>query len=289
MGPTKGDTPTENGSDRTDETAKLELPKLSLPRFGRRRKNRDETPVEVEDPPEAVTAREPEPDVAPEASATARLTPSAPLAAEPEPAPEPEPTPAREPVAASPAVVAEEPARPADLYQGTDEPALAPTPFDEPAEDEDELGAEPEPEAEREPFRLPPLPGRLAALITGLVVGAFGSMLTYVSLKGCNALRGTETCGGTGLLVLVVILVLMVLLGSAILAAWSITEPRSTSFLAVGVLCVIVLLTLMQQLFSPWMFLIVPLISAGGYVLSHWVTTAFIEPEPEDGPQHDVR
>ncbi len=27
----------------------------------------------------------------------------------------------------------------------------------------------------------------------------------------------------------------------------------------------------------------------GGYVLSHWVTTAFIEPEPEDGPQHDVR
>ncbi len=45
----------------------------------------------------------------------------------------------------------------------------------------------------------------------------------------------------------------------------------------------------MQQLFSPWMFLIVPLISAGGYVLSHWVTTAFIEPEPEDGPQHDVR
>jgi hypothetical protein len=142
---------------------------------------------------------------------------------------------------------------------------------------------------EREPFRLPALPGRLAAALTGLIVGAFGAMLTYVSLQGCNALRGTETCGGTGLLLLVIILVLMVLLGAVLLAAWQITDARSTSFLAVGVLCVIVMLTLMQQLYSPWMFLIVPILSAGAFVLSHWVTTAFIEPTPEDGPEHDVR
>jgi hypothetical protein len=173
-----------------------------------------------------------------------------------------------------------EPGPPADLYG---EPAAA-EPVDEPVEEPDE-----EPVAEREPFRLPTIPGRLAAAITGLLVGAFGAMLTYLSLKGCDALRGTETCGGTGVLLLVVILVLMVLLGGVVLAAWQITDPRSTSFLAVGVLAVLVMLTLMQQLFSPWMFLIVPILSALAYVLSHWVTTAFIEPKPEDGPQHDVR
>ncbi len=161
----------------------------------------------------------------------------------------------------------------------------SPLPSNEPVEEEPEA----EPEVEREPFRLPAIPGRLAAAITGLLVGAFGAMLTYLSLKGCDALRGTETCGGTGLLLLVVILVLMVLLGAVLLAAWQITDPRSTSFLAVGVLAVLVMLTLMQQLFSPWMFLIVPIISALSYVLSHWVTTAFIEQKPEDGPQHDVR
>ena len=93
---------------------------------------------------------------------------------------------------------------------------------------------EEEPEAEREPFRLPALPGRLAAALTGVIVGVFGAMLTYVSLQGCNALRGTETCGGTGLLILVVILVLMVLLGGVLLAAWQISDARSTSFLGRG-------------------------------------------------------
>ena len=133
------------------------------------------------------------------------------------------------------------------------------------------------------------MPGQVAALVTGLVVGVFGAMLTYLSLNGCDAIKGTQSCGGTGLLLLAGILVLMVLLGGVLLAAWGITDPRSTSFLAVGILCVIVLLTLIQQLFSPWMFLAVPFLSALSYSLSQWVTTTFVEPTPEKGPEHDVR
>ena len=285
-----GETPTEESSERSDKTAKLELPKLGLPRFGRRRRNRDATPVEEPaPPPERLAATEPEP--------AARVEPEPLPATEPSPMPEVAPEPAPEPAAQ----VEPEPlpaTEPSPLPEVAPEPAPDPVAQAEPEEPvgppvAEPLADEPEPaedaETEREPFRLPALPGRLAAAITGLVVGAFGAMLTYLSLKGCDALRGTETCGGTGLLVLVVILVLMVLLGAALLAAWEISDPRSTSFLAVGVLSVIVMLTLMQQLYSPWMFLIVPLISAAAYVLSHWVTTAFIEQKPEDGPQHDVR
>jgi hypothetical protein len=172
------------------------------------------------------------------------------------------------------------------------EPAQDPAPKAElEPEPEPEREAQPgaEPKASRPPSSLPTLPGWIAALVTGLVVGVFGTLLTYVSLHGCDALKGTESCGGTGLFLLVIILVLMVLLGGVVLAVFKLPEPRSTSFLAVGVLAVVVLLTLVEQLFSAWMFLVVPVIGAASYVLSHWVTTTFIEPRPEKGPEHDVR
>jgi hypothetical protein len=136
---------------------------------------------------------------------------------------------------------------------------------------------------------LPTLPASLAALLGGLVVGAFGAGLTWVSLAGCDAIRGTESCGGPGVLVIFVILVLMVLLGGLLLALLHLDDARATSFLAVGVLFVVVLLTPQDALFSPWMFLVIPLTSAAAFVLAHWVTATFVEAQPEKGPTHDVR
>jgi hypothetical protein len=235
------DPPTEDEQDRSDDTAKLELPSLSLPRLRRRKRARPEEPP-PEDTEDTALLRQPEPTPVP--------------AAEPESAPVPEPR-----------------------------PVAAPEDAAEPEEPED--AGEP---AAREPFRLPPLPGRAAAVATGLLVGVAGALLTYLSLRGCEAVRGTESCGGGGgLLLLVVILVLMVFLGGFVLSLWDVGDARATSFLAVGVLCVTVMLTLMQQLFSPWMFLVLPVLSMLAYLLAHWVTTAFIEPTPEKGPQHDVR
>ena len=136
---------------------------------------------------------------------------------------------------------------------------------------------------------LPTLPAPLAALLGGLVVGAFGAGLTWVSLTGCDAIRGTESCGGAGVLVIFAILVLMVLLGGLVLAMLHLNDAKATSFLAVGVLFVVVLLTPQDALFSAWMFLVVPLVSAAAFVLAHWVTATFVEPQPEKGPAHDVR
>jgi hypothetical protein len=135
---------------------------------------------------------------------------------------------------------------------------------------------------------LPALPGRVAAMLTGLIVGLAGTGVTYLSLRGCEAVKGTESCGGTGLFALVAILLLMVLVGGILLKLWGLSEPNGTSFLAVGVLCVIVLVTLTDELFSAWMFLVVPLLGAAAYALAHWVTTRFVEPV-ERGPSHDVR
>ena len=178
------------------------------------------------------------------------------------------------------------------------------------------IESETEEPANKTPFTLPALPGRLAAALTGLVAGVFGAMLTYLSLQGCNAVSGTQSCGGTGVLLLVIILVLMTLLGGAILKAGQVTDAQSTSLLAVGVLCVIVLVTLdagtvlavdVPGRADPRRRRLRALALGHHHVhradprgraptttyaelrLSHWVTTTFIEPTPEDGPDHDVR
>jgi hypothetical protein len=135
----------------------------------------------------------------------------------------------------------------------------------------------------------PLLPAPLAALATGLLVGLVGTALTWVSLRGCESVRGTDSCGGgPGFGLLVLIVVVMVLLGAALLRLLGLSEAGGTSFLAIGLLCVVVLVTLMEELFSVWMFLAVPLISAATYALGHWITTRFVE-STDPGPGPDVR
>jgi hypothetical protein len=162
-------------------------------------------------------------------------------------------------------------------------PALAP-----------EAKPEPEPAAAAhrssgDGFSLPAVPGRLVAVFTGLVVGATGTLLTFLAMAGCERARGTSTCGGPGYFLLFAIVLLMVLVGTLLLKAWRVSDPGSTSFLAVGLVAVVVLLTLTEVIFSAWMFVIVPVVGAASYALAHWVTTRFAD-EPRERPSvHDVR
>jgi hypothetical protein len=178
---------------------------------------------------------------------------------------------------------------PVDPVETRPEPVQATSPGAPLVRSRPRSGPEPRAARTRTMPALPTPSGRLAAAVTGLVVGAVGAALTYLSLRGCEAAKGTESCGGTGVPLLLVILALMVLVGSAVLGAWGVAEARSTSVLGVGVLCVILLVALIEDLFSGWMFLVVPILAALSYAVAHWVTTALVEPQPDPGPQHDVR
>ena len=270
------DTPPEDGAARSDDTAKLELPSLNP--FKRRRPRRAAEPAEAVDAPEhdrrgadSLPVVEPEPERSP--APIAEPTPDLELTAPP--APDTQET--------RPAVPVPTPAGADDTHAERPSGATADGPTDEPV-------AEPGQRRAARPRRsLPTLPAPLAAVLGGLVVGAFGAGLTWVSLTGCDALRGTQSCGGVGLLLILVILVLMVLFGGLVLALLRLRDARATSFLAVGVLFVVVLLTPQGALFSPWMFLVVPAVSGVAFLLAHWVTATFVEPQPEKGPAHDVR
>ncbi|QWZ07476.1 hypothetical protein KRR39_18835 [Nocardioides panacis] len=272
------DAPTDDGDERSSDTSKLELPSLKLPGFGRRRaRSRSTTGDEVQ-PRDGGPAAPAQPVAPPVAQPLTR--PVTPPVAPAERAAEPAET--------APFVVrAPEPAQPSAEPDESwlEDTAVAP---------EHGAGPGPAPEApghrtaRRRP-RLPPPAGGVAALVTGALVGLAGALLTYLSLRGCEAVRGTESCGGPGLLLLVVILGLMVLLGSVVLAALRVSEPRGTSLLAVGVLAVVVLLVPQEALFSAWTFLAVPVMGAAAYALARWVTHLHVETPPERGPAHDVR
>lgn len=152
-----------------------------------------------------------------------------------------------------------------------DEPVGRPT--EEPARD---------PAAERRfrdgtAMQLPVIDPRIAAVLTGAVVGLVGVVLAFLAGRGCEAVRGVGSCGGIGLFALLLIVAIEVLIGAALLKAWRLYDPVSTSFLGSGLMVVFALLFLLRSLDSVWMVLVIPAVTAITFLISWWVTTSFIE------------
>ena len=134
------------------------------------------------------------------------------------------------------------------------------------------------PKPPRPPREGPLLPGRIAAAAAGALAGALIVGLTTASFELCGQIQGTNSCGNPGILLLVGILALAVVLGTVVLRLGQVPEPGSTSFLAVGLTSVVALLFLVDALFEWWMVIVIPLVSAATFLLSHWVTATFVEP-----------
>jgi hypothetical protein len=131
---------------------------------------------------------------------------------------------------------------------------------------------------------LPRVKPLYAAIITGALSGLAAVLLAVGASRGCEAVRDTSSCGGAGgLFALIAILALEVAIGATLLKAWQIADPASTSFLGVGIVATIAMLVFLDQLDSPWMLLVIPLLTAIAFALSWWVTVSFIdEDEPAD-------
>jgi hypothetical protein len=121
------------------------------------------------------------------------------------------------------------------------------------------------------------IPPRIAALVTGALVGLAGVVLTDLFGRGCEAVRGVGSCGGLGVVALLAILAIEVVLGAALLKAWRLSDPVSTSFLGVGLAAMLVLLFLLGSLESVWMLLVLPVLTAVTFLVSWWVTVSFVE------------
>lgn len=129
--------------------------------------------------------------------------------------------------------------------------------------------------------RLPEIKPVYAALITGALAGLSAVLLTIGAARGCESVRDTSSCGGgVGLLAVVAILAIEVLIGANLLKAWQISDPFSTSFLGVGVVATIAMLTFLSHIDSPWMLLVIPLSTAAAFAGSWWITVRFVDEHP---------
>lgn len=117
-----------------------------------------------------------------------------------------------------------------------------------------------------------PPAGRLAAWIAGLAVGVVLVAGTVGGVQLCGLVRGTTTCGGGGLLPLLVIAALGVALGSLILARAGASYSLATSALSVGVVAVVAMLALDDLLFDPEGALVVLAVTVLAFPACHWVT-----------------
>ena len=147
---------------------------------------------------------------------------------------------------------------------------------------EDEVPARRREKKERAPLVLPRINPRVAALVTGVIVGLVGVLLSFGASQGCEAVRGVGSCGGTGLFALLAVLVIEILLGAYLLKAWRMPDPTSTSFLGVGLVAVIALLFFLSSLDSVWMLVVIPVLTAITFLISCWVTETFVEQGADD-------
>jgi hypothetical protein len=134
-----------------------------------------------------------------------------------------------------------------------------------------------EPRTPRE-LRFPDLPPLPAVLGVGLVVGLAAVLLTYGSLRLCDAATGTASCGGgPGLLMLLAIVITLTYLGGWLLRGFGIDDAGSTSFLAVGLVTLVAMLFLVDSLDERSGAVAVPVVTVLAYALSWRVTAALVD------------
>lgn len=123
----------------------------------------------------------------------------------------------------------------------------------------------------RRPLRRPALPAPVVAAATGLLVGVATVGMVGLGEVGCNALRGTPSCGGPGLLMLVATVVLAVVAGRFLLAFGEVPDAATVSFLAVALVLIVVLLFFVDLTFSPWIWLVLPVLGAVSFPVAAYV------------------
>jgi CDP-diglyceride synthetase len=111
----------------------------------------------------------------------------------------------------------------------------------------------------------------VVAAASGLVVGIAMVGMVALGTVGCDAVRGTPSCGGPGLLILIATVALAVLGGCFLLRFGQVRDSGTVSFLAVMCVASVVLLFLIDLTYSPWIWLILPVISAAAFPVAAYV------------------
>lgn len=105
-------------------------------------------------------------------------------------------------------------------------------------------------------------PAAVAAAAAGALSGLAAIAMVWLGERGCDALEGRPSCGGIGFLMLVAIIVVVFLLGLYLLRIFEVANAGLVAFFGVTLPLMIILIFLMDVVFSAWMVATLPLVGA---------------------------
>ena len=118
-----------------------------------------------------------------------------------------------------------------------------------------------------------PIPAVAAA--AGLLVGFTSAALVRLGMAGCDAWRGSPSCGGgLGFGMLATVVLVSWIVGRLLLGFAGVEDSWMVSFLGVGLAMIVVLLFLVDDTFSAWMWLVIPALTAATFAGSVWLVRA---------------
>ena len=114
-----------------------------------------------------------------------------------------------------------------------------------------------------------------AAAAAGLLVGSGSAALVWLGMAGCDVWRDTPSCGGgVGFGMLVAVFVISWIAGRLLLGFSGVPDGLLVSFLGVGLAMIVVMLFLIDETFSVWMWLVMPLLTAVTSAGAFWLVRA---------------
>lgn len=121
-------------------------------------------------------------------------------------------------------------------------------------------------------YRLPHLNPYAAAVLTGVLVGLLAVGLAAASLALFAGVRGVSSGGGLwGGLAFTAVAVVVMFAGEALLRGFGAPSARLTSFLAIVLTIVAILGLFLDVVDGALGLVLVPVLSAAGYALAHWL------------------
>lgn len=129
-----------------------------------------------------------------------------------------------------------------------------------------------------------------AAAATGLLVGSVSAGLVWLGMTGCDVWRDTPSCGGgIGFGMLVTVFVISWIAGRLLLGFAGVPDGLLVSFLGVGLAMIVVMLFLIDETFSVWMWLVMPMITGATFAGSFWLVRASDQADNRASDQAEQR
>lgn len=118
------------------------------------------------------------------------------------------------------------------------------------------------------------LPGYVAAIVTGGLIGGLTVLLAWATAQGCAAVRGVGTCGGYGIFALVAILGIDVIIATGVLRLCRVIDPATTAMLGVGLVALAAMVFFLGETQSFAMVYVIPTLMAVTFAIAWWITAA---------------